>query len=415
MTAMDFPNSPSNGTVFTSGGASWTYNGVYWAPTVVSLPYAPIASPTFTGDPKAPTPLAADNDTSLATTAFVKAQNYVTGGPYVVKAGDTMTGALTIKLNAGALPAPIDPAQIHIGAADATHVRITMDTFGTGAYPSVEYKAARGTAASLGAVQTNDIFGVDVYRGHDGTNYALGAQIFAMALEPWTATAHGTGLNFCTTPRGSTGTQFPLLIGQGVMVGTSFANDPGPGCISLSGNLTLSTNNNGIYGRKADGTTGQFMFGINTNNNLVIGDGVVPNNLNGHTISAGNNLFLLGNTGSAFSNVVAYAISNISDVREKTDIADLPDCLGLIQQITPKRYKYREGREEDKDRVRWGLIAQEVEGVMKKAGHDFGGHYVGDDEKQTQGLSYADLTAVLWKAVQELSAQVTELQAKVAA
>ncbi|HEY7418261.1 MAG TPA: hypothetical protein VH593_23980 [Ktedonobacteraceae bacterium] len=38
--------------------------------------YAPLASPTFTGDPKAPTPATADNDTSIATTAFVKAQGY---------------------------------------------------------------------------------------------------------------------------------------------------------------------------------------------------------------------------------------------------------------------------------------------------------------------------------------------------
>lgn len=34
---------------------------------------APIANPTFTGDPKAPTPTAGDNDTSIATTAFVTA------------------------------------------------------------------------------------------------------------------------------------------------------------------------------------------------------------------------------------------------------------------------------------------------------------------------------------------------------
>jgi len=35
---------------------------------------APLASPTFTGDPKAPTPAAADNDTSIATTAFVETE-----------------------------------------------------------------------------------------------------------------------------------------------------------------------------------------------------------------------------------------------------------------------------------------------------------------------------------------------------
>lgn|SRR5262245_46576818 len=34
---------------------------------------APLASPTFTGDPKAPTPATADNDTSIATTAHVQA------------------------------------------------------------------------------------------------------------------------------------------------------------------------------------------------------------------------------------------------------------------------------------------------------------------------------------------------------
>jgi hypothetical protein len=39
---------------------------------------ADLASPTFTGDPKAPTPLTADNDTSIATTAYVKAQGYAT-------------------------------------------------------------------------------------------------------------------------------------------------------------------------------------------------------------------------------------------------------------------------------------------------------------------------------------------------
>lgn len=33
---------------------------------------APLASPTFTGDPKAPTPTTGDNDTSIATTAFVQ-------------------------------------------------------------------------------------------------------------------------------------------------------------------------------------------------------------------------------------------------------------------------------------------------------------------------------------------------------
>jgi hypothetical protein len=39
----------------------------------VAASYAPLASPVFTGDPKAPTPTVGDNDTSIATTAFVQA------------------------------------------------------------------------------------------------------------------------------------------------------------------------------------------------------------------------------------------------------------------------------------------------------------------------------------------------------
>jgi len=40
---------------------------------------APLASPAFTGNPTAPTPVATDNDTSVATTAFVKAALSVAG------------------------------------------------------------------------------------------------------------------------------------------------------------------------------------------------------------------------------------------------------------------------------------------------------------------------------------------------
>ena len=44
------------------------------------LPYAPLASPTFTGNPQAPTPATSDNDTSIATTAYVK-NNLVSYAP----------------------------------------------------------------------------------------------------------------------------------------------------------------------------------------------------------------------------------------------------------------------------------------------------------------------------------------------
>lgn len=57
---------------------------------------APLASPAFTGNPTAPTPTAGDNDTSLATTAFVTAAVATGGGSYLPLTGGTLTGDLTI-------------------------------------------------------------------------------------------------------------------------------------------------------------------------------------------------------------------------------------------------------------------------------------------------------------------------------
>jgi hypothetical protein len=56
----------------TSGGTGATSA----AAALTALGAAPIAAPTFTGDAKCVTPATGDNDTSIATTAFVKAQNY---------------------------------------------------------------------------------------------------------------------------------------------------------------------------------------------------------------------------------------------------------------------------------------------------------------------------------------------------
>ena len=57
--------------------------------------FARINNPVFTGDPQAPTPLTTDNDTSIATTAFVKAAIAAGGGGGVSSiAGNT--GAFTL-------------------------------------------------------------------------------------------------------------------------------------------------------------------------------------------------------------------------------------------------------------------------------------------------------------------------------
>jgi Collagen triple helix repeat (20 copies)/Chaperone of endosialidase len=92
--------------------------------TTALAAYAPLAAPVFTGDARAVTPATADNDTSIATTAFVKVQGYQTAaqvtaslGAYLPLTGGTLTGGLaapiatvsegTIQLNKGGATNPV--------------------------------------------------------------------------------------------------------------------------------------------------------------------------------------------------------------------------------------------------------------------------------------------------------------------
>ena len=69
--ALDFPASPTAGQTYISAGTQWVWDGAKWVTGTTANAWAPIASPAFSGNPTAPTPPMGDNDTSIATTAFV--------------------------------------------------------------------------------------------------------------------------------------------------------------------------------------------------------------------------------------------------------------------------------------------------------------------------------------------------------
>jgi len=84
---------------------------------------APLASPAFTGNPTAPTPTAGDNDTSIATTAFVTA------------ADAAVTSALQTNINAKADKTYVDSAdalkadKTYVDSQDALKAPIASPTF----------------------------------------------------------------------------------------------------------------------------------------------------------------------------------------------------------------------------------------------------------------------------------------------
>jgi hypothetical protein len=64
-------------------------------------------------------------------------------------------------------------------------------------------------------------------------------------------------------------------------------------------------------------------------------------------------------------------------------------------------------------RTHWGFLATDVKAAFDSMGLDFGGYVKAEDG--TQALRPDQLIPVLWKAVQELSAEVSALKAKVGA
>lgn len=319
-----------------------------------------------------------------------------------------ITGTLGINVTSPAGP-------LHV-ATEGTASTI-FDCYNNGSVNSIMFRTARGTQASPTAVTSTLLLGALFARGYstDGTpgfNAGNRAIVGMYAAEDHTSTAQGTYITLGTTPIGSTTRAERVRVSDAGNVGIGVTN---PGSI-----LQIA----GILTPEASGTRD-----IGTSSLLF------------HEIFA------------------AHDVINTSDEREKENIQDTDLGLEFIEKLRPVRYKWKshtpimekvpivgpdnkpimetvtelddEGNEVEKQQIKtvemqaldadgnprymhvhvrthYGLIAQEVGAVV--GDKDFGG-YVHDKENDRYGLHYNEFTAVLIKAVQELSARVRQLEA----
>lgn len=241
------------------------------AQTLRDLGYtpAPINSPTFTGDPKAPTPLIGDNDTSIATTAFVKEQGYVTSLTAPVtsvagKVGDVLLveGDITNLVADLALKAPLanpvftgDPQAPTPPVGDddnsiATTAFVTTAVHNSTPYPSIFTvpKAADFLVFNGGTgtqTVTDKVDRMQVRLTTNGNSNIAGQTINLAFATPYTLDA------FCITPALQGGGLFGLLLSDGTKYITFYSGvSSGVGHIliehynsSSSGSVTISNNN----------------------------------------------------------------------------------------------------------------------------------------------------------------------------
>jgi len=296
---------------------------------------------------------------------------------------------------------------------DGQTARFLFDSHGT-VQSVMSFRAARGTRAAPTASQTNDVLGAANAFGYGATAYSTGAKAVLqfVAAENWTDTAQGTQIRFMTTPVGTTANAVVATLDGIGHLGLNAT--PGTAELQFSAAYTGSppvVNKIDFYG----GGPGGFGIGLSGGSVDYISQthDFYANSVRVLAIAStglspgADNTINLGTTALAWANVYSHAYPAPSDIRLKRDISDLPDCLDLVKRVTPQRFRWRHGC--DQERVNWGFIAQDVAAVMEETGHEFGGHRV---ECDTHALEYNQLTAVLWKAVQELAAEVQSLKAR---
>jgi hypothetical protein len=198
--------------------------------------------------------------------------------------------------------------------------------------------------------------------------------------------------------------------------------------------VTTGTNNTFIGGLAGDATT-------SGNNNVVVGYGsdtsgatIAQAIVIGAGVTGGSNEVTFGSSSnkitSTFTGTPNWAHS--SDERLKKNIQDISLGLTFINDLRPVTYNWKGNHELDssdkelehiyeeneKDNVfdttttQWGFVAQEIKSALDTANvNDWDGWST--DEHGVQRLAHTALVEPLVKAVQELSAQVTALQAEV--
>jgi hypothetical protein len=121
------------------------------------------------------------------------------------------------------------------------------------------------------------------------------------------------------------------------------------------------------------------------------------------------NTLTCGASGARWSAVwAATGTIQTSDPSLKADIKPLPSALPLVAAIEPIRFRWIDGgASKPGKRQHWGWDAVQVRDVFGAIGEDFGGHVT---EGGKHYLRPDQLVPVLWKAVQELAAEVAELK-----
>ena len=178
-------------------------------------------------------------------------------------------------------------------------------------------------------------------------------------------------------------------------------------------NMTTGLQNTVIGYRAGDSLTeghNNVFVGKDAGELMVSGDNNVILGYNAQASSTTvDNEITLGGSGITSLRCADTSISSLSDRRDKTDIVDLPVGLDFLNSLKPRQFKWktRDGNVKD-NRVDAGFIAQELQ--TAQTGYQYL-RLVMDENPDKLEAKQGNLIPLLVKAIQELSAKVTALEA----
>lgn len=192
----------------------------------------------------------------------------------------------------------------------------------------------------------------------------------------------------------------------------SASSSTGAVTLTLSGTPTNATNaTNATYASYLGGVADSGWARIFPTNSGTANAGGSGLNLFGST-STGIAGAYIGTTGSGNTVTFGVQTTSPSDVRLKEEITDIDLGLAFVKQLRPVSYKLKADPKHQKG---YGFIADEVEEIIESGSslvYEEPDWKVGD-EVGFKTIHYPSYIAVLTKAIQELTAKVEALEAKV--
>jgi hypothetical protein len=338
--------------------------------------------------------------------------------PAIVPTGDTNTGvwfpaADTVAASTAGVERMRIDSSGNVGIAQASPTA-TLDVNGSlrlnGEYPVGTYNNAIGTLAlgSLTTGNSNVAVGRDaLYSNTKGShNTAVG----------YRALYSNIGTTFTVSP--ALGTYNTALGLNALYYNTTGVSNTATGTQALylntAGDKNTANGRSSLYNSTGSYNTAiGYWAGIDLvsgNNNTLLGNGAAA------STTTTSNQITLGNASVASLRCQVTSITALSDMRDKTDVVDLPFGLDYINALRPVEFVWNiRGASEDNPRQgtkEAGFIAQELQATEWRFGAEWLGTVMDDNPDRLEATP-GKLLPIVIKALQEASAKIEALEARI--